>query len=333
MCSASPQYPKIGGDGMNVVLTGATGFVGAALLPRLMAESGMKLTVATRRDVEDIPRAVRQVQVGELTAQCNWDATLSGADVVVHLAARVHVMHDKAADPLAEFRRVNVDGTLNLARQTAAAGVRRFVFLSSVKVNGEGGGKPYREDDPPSPQDAYGISKHEAEQGLWAVARETGLEVTVIRPPLVYGPGVRANFAALMRAVGSGVPLPLGAVDNRRSLVAVDNLADFIATCVVHPQAGDATFLVSDGEDLSTPELVGRLARAMNRPVRLLPVPPRLLKFAGRLAGRRAAVERLCGSLQVDIERARTRLGWSPPVDVDEALRRTVSGQAVGRTG
>lgn len=310
---------------MKILVTGASGFVGSALLPRFLKYEGASLVAATRKASTGLPAAVRMRRVGDLGPDTDWRAALEGVGTVIHLAARVHVMQDTAEDPLAEFRRVNVEGTLNLARQAVAAGVGRFVFLSSVKVNGEGGSRPYTEADTPAPQDPYGISKHEAEQGLRAVAGEGGMEVTVIRPPLVYGPGVKANFAALVRAVRRGVPLPLGAVHNRRSLVAVDNLADFIVTCATHPSAGNDTFMVSDGEDLSTPELVRRLAAAMNRPVRLLPVPPALLFAGSALLGRRAAVHRLCGSLRVDIRRAGSRLGWRPPVSVDEALRRTVA--------
>ncbi len=262
-----------------------------------------------------------------------WQQALAGVETIVHLAARVHVMRDAAADPLTEFRWVNVRGTLNLARQAAAAGVRRFVFLSSVKVNGEGTltpdsslgerGRVYKESDPPAPQDAYGISKHEAELGLREIAAETGMGVVIIRSPLVYGPEVKANFQALMRAVAQGIPLPLGAIHNRRSLVALDNLVDFIRICIEHPAAVNETFLVSDGEDLSTTELIRRLARAMGRPARLIPVPTTVLIAGATLLGKRKMVARLCGSLQVDISKARARLNWSPPVTVDDALRVT----------
>jgi nucleoside-diphosphate-sugar epimerase len=245
---------------------------------------------------------------------------LIGVDIVVHLAARVHVMRDSATDPLAEFRRVNVAGTERLALAAATAGVRRFVFLSSVKVNGEKGG--YNESDPPAPQDAYGISKHEAELGLRVIAAETGMEVVIIRPPLVYGPGVKANFHVLLWAVARGVPLPLGAIHNRRSLVALDNLVDIIVTCIDHPAAANQTFLVSDGEDLSTTELIRHLARAMGRPARLIPVPASVLMAGATLLGKREVAARLCGSLQVDITKARELLGWLPPITMDEGLRR-----------
>jgi nucleoside-diphosphate-sugar epimerase len=280
---------------------------------------------------------VTQVTTGDISAQTDWKQALVGVDVLVHLAARVHVMRDAAADPLAEFRRVNVQGTLNLAWQAAAAGVKRFVFLSSVKVNGEATSAPhpsprpegarerFREDDEPAPQDPYGISKMEAEAGLRDLAAQTGMEVVIIRPPLVYGPGVKANFAALMRAVQRGWPLPLGAVHNQRSLVALDNLVDFIVTCLSHPQAANQTFLVSDGHDLSTTELVRGLAHAAGVSARLLPVPVWALQAGAALLGKGDAVQRLCGNLQVDISKARSLLGWLPPVSVDEGLRRAMA--------
>jgi nucleoside-diphosphate-sugar epimerase len=235
-------------------------------------------------------------------------------------------MADSAADPLAEFRRVNVDGTLNLARQAAASGVARFVFVSSVKVNGEATvpGRSFTERDAPAPQDPYGQSKHEAEQGLRQLAADTGMEVVIIRPPLVYGPSVKANFAALMRAVQCGWPLPLGAVHNQRSLVALDNLVDLIVTCLDHPAAANQTFLASDGQDLSTAELVRGMARAARVPSRLWPVPVWALQVAAGALGKGAVVQRLCGNLQVDISKARSLLGWVPPVTVAEGLRRAM---------
>jgi nucleoside-diphosphate-sugar epimerase len=270
-----------------------------------------------------------QVTVGEITHAIDWHLVLIGVEIVVHLAARVHVMHDTESDPLTAFRNVNVEGTLNLARQAAAAGVRRFVFISSVKVNGEctEPGHAFTETDVPNPQDAYGQSKHEAEEGLRVIAAATGMEVVIIRPPLVYGPGVKANFAALTRAVQRGWPLPLGAVHNQRSLVALDNLVDFIITCVTRPQAANQTFLVSDGQDLSTAELVRGMARAAGVPARLLPVPVWALQAVAKLLGKQDAVQRLCGNLQVDISKARRLLGWVPPVSVDEGLRRAMRCQ------
>lgn len=248
---------------------------------------------------------------------------------MVHAAARVHMIGDSALDPADAYRAVNVDGTLCLARQSAVAGVRRFVFLSSIKVNGEETklGRAFAAGDAPSPQDAYALSKAEAEAGLRALAAETGMEVVIVRPPLIYGPGVKANFLSLMRALRRGVPLPLGAVENnRRSLVALDNLVDLIVTCIDHPAAANQTFLVSDGEDLSTAGLLRRLAAAMGVPARLLPVPVSLLQGATAVLGKGEMMRRLCGNLQVDIEETRSVLGWRPPVNVDEGLRRAAEG-------
>lgn len=241
-------------------------------------------------------------------------------------------MNDTADDPLVEFRKANVDGTLSLARQAAAAGVQRFIFISSIKVNGEGTelGYPYRADDTPAPQDPYGVSKMEAEQGLRALAAETGMEVVIIRPVLVYGPGVKANFRSMMSWLRKGIPLPLGATGNKRSLVAVDNLVDLIATCIDHPAAANQTFLVSDGEDLSTTQLLQRMGSALGRPARLLPVPASLLQAGAAMLGRRAIAQRLCGSLQVDICKTRERLAWAPPVSVDDALRKTARAFEAG---
>lgn len=305
------------------MITGSSGFVGATLLARLVRERSHIVRVACRSEMSLTAERVESEIVGNIDSFTRWEGAVSGVDTVIHLAARVHMMNDTSTDPLAEFRRVNTEGTLNLARQAAEAGVRRFIFLSSVKVNGETGF--FRESDVEDPQDPYAISKCEAEQGLRRIAAETGMAVVIIRPPLVYGPGVKANFQSLMRAVGKGVPLPLGAIDNRRSLVGIDNLVDLIVTCIDHPAAANETFLVSDGEDLSTPELVRRIARALGKPARLFPVSPALLKAAATLLGRREAVERLLSSLQVDISKTRDLLGWRPPVSVDAGLTRAVS--------
>jgi nucleoside-diphosphate-sugar epimerase len=305
---------------MRVLITGGHGFVGHALFERLRAEGRDPLKVSRQ--------ALRpgELAVGEIGLTTDWSKAFLNCAVVIHLAARVHVMHDTEADPLTAFRAVNVDGTLNLARQAAAAGVKRFVFISSVKVNGESTspGLVFTEADAPNPQDAYGQSKHEAEQGLRQLGADTGMEVVIIRPPLVYGPGVKANFAALIRAVQRGWPLPLGAVHNQRSLVALDNLVDFIFTCITHPQAANQTFLVSDGQDLSTTELVLGMAKAAGVSARLLPVPVWALQAGAALLGKGDAVQRLCGNLQVDMSKARSLLVWVPPVSVEEGLRRAM---------
>lgn len=310
-----------------ILVTGASGFVGAAVIARL-ARDGTETRACVRRGDICMPDGVHAVRVNDLTAATDWSDALAGVEAVVHTAARVHVMDDSATDPLAEFRRINVHGTLNLARQAAAAGVWRFVFISSIKVNGESTklGAVFSANDLPAPLDPYGVSKMEAEQGLREIAAQTGMEVVIIRPPLVYGPGVKANFAALMRAVQRSWPLPLGAVHNQRSLVALDNLVDFIVTCQSHPQAANQTFLVSDGHDLSTTELVRGLARATGVPARLLPVPVWALKASAALLGKSEAMQRLCGHLQVDISKARHLLGWVPPISVDEGLHRAVGG-------
>nr|WP_312230569.1 SDR family oxidoreductase [Pseudomonas sp.] len=313
------------------MVTGGSGFVGRTLLERLH-QDGYGLIAPSRTPLAQAPAGVVNPLVAGLAVDVDWSASLEGAAVVIHSAARVHVMKDTAADPLMEFRKANVDGTLSLARQAAAAGVQRFIFLSSIKVNGEGTelGHPYRADDTPAPQDPYGVSKMEAEQGLRALASETGMEVVIIRPVLVYGPGVKANFRSMMSWLRKGIPLPLGATGNKRSLVAVDNLVDLIATCIDHPAAANQTFLVSDGEDLSTTQLLQRMGSALGRPARLLPVPASLLQAGAAMLGRRAIAQRLCGSLQVDIGKTRELLAWAPPVSVDDALRKTARAFEAG---
>lgn len=313
-----------------VLVTGATGFVGRALSAELLRH-GHTVRAALRR-MEDRTRLtleeVETIAVGTLHAATDWHNALAGCEAIVHLAARVHVMRDEATDALTEFRAVNVEGTLNLAHQAAKAGVRRFIYLSSVKVNGEQTlpGQPFTEQDVPAPLDPYGISKHEAEEGLRKLAQQTGMEVVIIRPPLVYGPGVRANFLNMMRWLHKRVPLPFGAISNRRSLVALDNLIDFIVICLEHPAAANQTFLISDGEDLSTSDLLRRMGRALGRPARLIPVPASLLEAGAALLGRRDMTQRLCGSLQTDISKARVLLGWHPAISVDEGLRRAAQG-------
>ena len=319
---------------MKARVTGSNGFVGRAVWQRLNATRGMQVAGSIRTLSEHPDTKSATIAVGELCAETDWSNALIGVDAVIHTAARVHVMHDTASDPLIEFRRVNVQGTLNLARQAATTGVRRFVFISSIKVNGESTalGSSFSADDVPAPLDPYGVSKMEAEQGLREIAAETGMAVVIIRPPLVYGPGVKANFAALMRAVQRGWPLPLGAVHNRRSLVALDSLVDLIVTCIAHPQAANQTFLVSDGQDLSTTELVRSMAQAAGVAARLLPVPVWALQAGATLLGKGGAVQRLCGNLQVDISKARTLLGWVPPVSVDEGLRRAMGSTVHEKT-
>lgn len=311
-----------------IVITGANGFVGRAMCATFLA-AGLEVCATTRHAsilIGGLPSAV----VGDLDGNTEWEPVLTGCHAVVHLAARVHVMKDVALDPLSEFRRVNVQGTLHLARQAVAAGVRRFIYLSSIKVNGESTavGCPFNALDAPHPLDAYAVSKMEAEQGLLAMARQTGMEVVVIRPPLVYGPGVKANFATMMRWVRLGVPLPLGAIKNQRSLVALDNLVDFTMTCLTHPAAANEIFLVSDGEDVSTTELLQRMGLAMGRPARLLPVPVKYLQWLAAVSGQQNVIRRLCDSLQVDIEKNLKLLQWTPPVTLDQGLKKVVVGGA-----
>lgn len=311
---------------MNILLTGASGFVGKATLAQLPRLPGTHIRLALRQPLADFARE-HQHMISGIDANTHWTSALQGIDTVVHLAARVHVMRDTATDPLAAFRAVNVDGTLALARQAVELGVRRLVYVSSVKVLGESTAPrtAFTEDSPTDARDPYGISKLEAENGLKGLAAQTGLEVVILRPPLVYGPGVGANFQALMRAVQRGIPLPLGSIHNQRSLVAVQNLASAICLCTHHPQASNQTFLVSDQHDLSTPELVRAIAKAMGRPARLLPVPPTLLNVLGKVTGRSAAVQRLCGDLRVDSRKISQMLGWQPVLTAQEALDATVS--------
>lgn len=313
-----------------ILVTGASGFVGGQLMTRLADQPSVAVWGAVRAERESGHSGF--VSVGEINGDTDWSEALPGQRVIVHTAARAHIMDDKAADPLTEFRKVNVAGTLNLARQAASAGVERFVFLSSIKVNGEQTrpGQRFNPDDQPAPEDPYGMSKWEAELGLRKVAQESGMEVVIIRPPLVYGPGVKGNFASMQRLVARGLPLPLGAIHNKRSLVALDNLIDLIITCVDHPAAANQVFLVSDGEDLSTSELLRRVGSAMGRPARLLPVPSALMYLGATILGKKAIAQRLLGSLQVDITKARDLLDWDPPISVDEGLRRCLKENQEG---
>ena len=313
---------------MKLLVTGATGFVGKNLVACLAAKEDIEVSAAVRSESSSLLPEVRIVKVGNLGADTDWSAALKNIQVVVHTAARVHVLKDSARDPLAEYRKVNVEGSLNLARQAASANVKRFIFISTIKVNGESTAPDeiFTADDPPDPKDAYGISKWETEVGLRQLAEESGMEFVIIRPPLVYGRGVKANFQSMMRWINRGVPLPLGSVYNERSLVALDNLVDMIITCIEHPGAANQTFLAGDGEDLSTTELLQRMGIALGKPARLIPVPVGLLTLIASLLGKKDVAERLCGSLQIDISKAQELLGWKPRVSVEEGLRKAAEG-------
>jgi len=306
-------------DKSQILITGATGFVGSRLCEIAIQADWDIRRVIRNPDIQD------GIVVGDLGPDTKWSTALTNVEIVVHLAARVHVMKEGGENQLAEFRCVNTDGTMNLARQAAKAGVKRFIYISSIKVNGEGTplGQPYTMDDVLAPTDPYGISKREAEDRLQLLAEDTGMEIVIIRPPLVYGPGVKANFLSMMRWLDKQIPLPLGAIHNKRSLVALDNLVDLIMTCVKHPAAANQIFLAGDGEDMSTTELLQRMGKSLSKPACLLPVPVWLLKAGAALLGKRDIAQRLLGSLQVDISKARNLLGWTPPVSVDDELKKT----------
>jgi nucleoside-diphosphate-sugar epimerase len=308
---------------MKILVTGANGFLGKVLCKELRRHS--YAVIAAYRSMQQHVDQIEHLVVGSIDKNTDWSVALQAVDVVVHLAARVHAMKETSEDSYEEFRKINVDGTLHLAMQAAKAGVKRFIFMSSIKVNGEFTeiGKPFLEEHPASPKDSYGLSKYEAEQGLFMIAQQTGMEVVVIRPPLVYGAGVKANFASMMRAVKRELPLPLGAIYNKRSFVYVDNLVSLILRCIVHPAAANQVFLVSDNHDLSTTELLQACAVALGVKPRLLSVPQGLIEIGARLLGKRSVAQRLCGHLQVDISKARRLLDWTPPVSVIDGLKVT----------
>jgi nucleoside-diphosphate-sugar epimerase len=312
------------------VVTGASGFIGSSLSTSLLS-SGYRVTAAVRAGtLTELPArsGVERAIVGDINANTSWSSVLTNVDCVIHCAARAHVMHETGGDAVAAYRAVNVDGSRRLAEQAAAAGVRRLLYLSSIKVNGEQTalGASFLFSDTPAPEDAYAISKWEAEQAIREVAAQTGLEVVIVRPPLVYGPGVKGNLARLLKLTCLGLPLPFGVVRNQRSLIGLDNLVDLLIHCIDHPAAAGQTFLVSDGEDLSTPDLIRHMAAAMGRSARLFPMPVSLLRLAGSALGKRAEIDRLVGSLQIDSSHTRRVLGWTPPVSVQEGIRRMVQG-------
>ncbi|RII29449.1 MAG: NAD-dependent dehydratase [Geobacter sp.] len=311
---------------MKVLITGATGFVGHFTCSRLLREGAeVRGTLLATESPAALTASVSPAVINPLEHENDWSGALRGIDVVVHLAARVHVMQDRAEDPLGQFRKVNTEGTRQLARQSAKAGVKRLLFISTIKVNGEESAQPYTEESPAHPTDPYGISKWEAEQALRQIEAETGMEVVIVRPTLVYGPGVKANFLSMMNAVRRGIPLPLASITNKRSMIYVGNLADALATCATHPAAGGKTFLVSDGVDVSTPELIRRTASALGVTSRLFPFPLSLMRLAGKISGRNAVIDRITGSLAVDSSKIKRELGWMPPFTMEAGLRETAA--------
>lgn len=309
-----------------VLVTGASGFVGQAAIERLIAD-GWDVCAAVRElpPFADHHEGLEWRRIGDLDGEIDWAELVLGCDAVLHLAARVHVISEYAASPLEAYRRVNVAATRCLAAAAANAGVRRFLFLSSLKVNGEGCSRPYDESDTPAPSGPYAISKWEAEEVLRQVAAATGMEVVILRPPLVYGPGVKANFLRLLQTVNSGIPLPFGLIANQRSLIYLGNLTDAIVFHLGAPAAERQTYLVSDGQDVSTPDLVRALALALQRPARLLPCPVSLLRLAGRVLGQEAAIDRLVGTLQVNSKRIRGELSWTPPYTLAQGMQETAN--------
>lgn len=311
---------------MRVTVTGASGFVGQAIVAELLSRQHVVNAVVRlqNRQTSKLFRVIETI-VKDIGPGTDWSAAVASADCVVHCAARTHVMKETEADAVSAYRVVNVDGTRKLAEQAADAGVKRFVYLSSIKVNGEQtiSEAGFTSKDHVYPEGAYGITKWEAEQALHEISSRTGLEVVIIRPPLIYGPGVKGNFLSMLRWLNRGLPLPLGAIHNQRSLIGLDNLIDMIVTCIEHPAAADQTFLVSDDEDLFTTELLRRIGNALGKPARLLPIPSSLLQFGANLVGKQDVAQRLLGNLQVDISHTKQILGWTPPFSVDEELRKT----------
>jgi nucleoside-diphosphate-sugar epimerase len=332
MTQLNPNPPGNQKQNLCVLITGATGFVGRRLTEYLLSQyPDIHLRLAVRKPIGNDPinlvsrPQVHYEVVGDINPQTDWSDALNGVDVVIHLAARVHVMQDHASDPLQEYRQANTASSIHLAQAAAKAGVKRFIYLSSIKVNGEAtnSGRPFSEDSLPAPMDPYGVSKWEAELGIEKICLQTGMEFVVIRPPLIYGPGVSANFKKLMQLVAKGLPLPLGAIHNQRSMLALDNLISFIDVAISHPEAANQRFLLSDGQDLSTTQLLKLLAKGLQRDVWLLPIPSALLNIAAKVVGQSAASERLLGSLQIDSSKARQLLQWNPPLSVEEGIALT----------
>jgi nucleoside-diphosphate-sugar epimerase len=312
---------------MRLFITGASGFVGRHLVPTLLDNPSISLCLALRSGTTTFTAdRISVFHSSGLSEETDWHEGLKACDVVIHAAARVHVMHELMQDPLCEYRKINVAGTLKLAKQAAEMGVKRFIFVSSIKVNGEETKKNqwYTSDDVVNPHDPYAVSKLEAERGLLELAQKTGMQVVIIRPPLVYGPGVKGNFLKMITWIKKGVPLPLGKINNKRSFVSVYNLVDLICLCVSHPRAANQVFLVSDGEDISTTTLLKKIVKATERNVWLIPVPVWALTTAAKIVGQAQAIQRLCGSLQLDISKTCHLLGWQPKQHIDEVLKETI---------
>jgi UDP-glucose 4-epimerase len=307
---------------MSLLLTGGTGFVGQHLVSALMQRK-LPYQIAVRAQVKNSAHH-KCICVGDINTHTAWSQALEGVSDVVHLAARVHITQETSTDAYAAFRAVNTEGTLNLARQAAAAGVRRFVFLSSAKVNGEGSPKAYLETDTPAPEDAYAASKWEAEQGLWEISSDTGMQIVILRIPLVYGPGVGANFLQLLETVNKGWPLPLRGIANRRSLLYIGNLVDAILAVLKRPDAANKLYLLSDGQDVSTTQLVEFIAGALKKSPRLFALPQGMLRLVAGIMGKSSAVDRLFGSLFLDSSKFRQELSWAPPFSLQQGLAETV---------
>ena len=307
----------------HILITGASGFIGRNLCA-FLKEKGYFVRASVQDDACGVSGVDDYIDVGDINELTDWQQALAGVDTVIHLAARVHIMNDPAADPVEAFRKVNVLGTERLARMAARAGIKRFIFISSVKVNGEGASRPYTEDDLPAPQDVYGISKREAEDSLACIAAETGIQMVILRLPLVYGPGVKANFKNLIKIAGAGLPLPLKGINNQRSFLYLGNLLDAIITCISHPLAAGETFLVSDGQDVSTPDLIKMIACAMNKRAVLFSLHSGILKALCKIIGRSEELEKLTGTLILDSSKIRSLVGWKPPFTLEEGISQTV---------